>query len=156
MVETGKVSSYYWYLESGFIRSYTFDTEGNDVTTGFFMKGDVATDCSSFFLRRPTREYMQATEASACWELNYETFQQLFHSIQSFREQGRATLVGIYFALKQRTISMITDTAKDRYEQLLREKPDIFKHASLKHIATCLGVTDTSLSRIRKEIANNG
>jgi hypothetical protein len=48
---------------------------------------------------------------------------------------------------------MITDNAKGRYEKLLKEKPDIFQHASLKHIATYLGITDTSLSRIRKEIA---
>ncbi|MDR1201402.1 MAG: Crp/Fnr family transcriptional regulator, partial [Tannerellaceae bacterium] len=71
----------------------------------------------------------------------------------SFREQCRATLVGSYFTLKERTISMITDNAKGRYEKLLKENPDIFQHASLKHIATYLGITDTSLSRIRKEIA---
>jgi hypothetical protein len=59
--------------------------------------------------------------------------------------------VGSYFKLKERTILMITDTAKDRYEKLLKEKPDIFQNASLKHIATYLGITDTSLSRIRKE-----
>ena len=45
-------------------------------------------------------------------ELNYSTFQILFNSIETFREQGRATLVGSYFTLKERSISMITDTAK--------------------------------------------
>ena len=49
---------------------------------------------------------------------------------------------------------MITDQAKDRYKRLMREKPLIVQHVSLKQIATYLGVTDTSLSRIRKEIAN--
>jgi hypothetical protein len=103
-------------------------------------------------LRRPMREYFQATKDCICWELDYETFQTLFHSIESFREQGRATLVGSYFAMKERTVSMITDQARDRYARLLKEKPDIFQNASLKHIATWLGVTDTSLSRIRKEL----
>jgi hypothetical protein len=59
--------------------------------------------------------------------------------------------VGSYFKLKERTILMITENAKDRYAKLLKEKPDIFQNASLKHIATYLGITDTSLSRIRKE-----
>jgi CRP-like cAMP-binding protein len=103
-------------------------------------------------LRRPAREYMQATRDCVCWELDFETFQSLFHGMESFREQGRATLVGSYFALKERSISMIADQAKDRYLSLLKEKPDIFQNASLKHIATYLGITDTSLSRIRKEI----
>ncbi|MDR2773206.1 MAG: Crp/Fnr family transcriptional regulator [Tannerella sp.] len=152
LAQAGKVTNYYWFLESGFIRSYTFDPEGNDITTHLYSTGDIVIDWSSFFLRRPTREYMQATEKCVCWELDFNTFQMLFHSIESFREQGRATLVGSYFALKERSISMITDPAKERYLRLLKEKPDIFQHASLKHIATYLGITDTSLSRIRKEI----
>ena len=49
---------------------------------------------------------------------------------------------------------MIADQAKDRYVRLLKEKPHIIQSVSLKHIATYLGITDTSLSRIRKEIAN--
>ena len=48
-------------------------------------------------------------------------------------------------------LSMITETAEQRYEGLLKSKPEIFQHASLKHIASYLGITDTSLSRIRKE-----
>ncbi|MDR2497486.1 MAG: Crp/Fnr family transcriptional regulator [Tannerellaceae bacterium] len=156
LIEAGKVAGYYWFLDSGFIRSYTFDPEGNDVTTAFYLAGDIVIDWSSFFLRQPTREYMQAAEPCVCWELDYKTFQMLFHSIEAFREQGRATLVGSYFALKERSISMITDLAKDRYLRLIKDKPDIFQHASLKHIATYLGITDTSLSRIRKEIVTNG
>jgi len=47
---------------------------------------------------------------------------------------------------------MISLTAKDRYLLLLKEHPEVIQHSSLKHIATYLGITDTSLSRIRKEI----
>lgn len=46
---------------------------------------------------------------------------------------------------------MITQTAEERYAQLLKEKPDIFRHAQLKHIASYLGITDSSLSRIRAQ-----
>jgi DNA-binding Lrp family transcriptional regulator len=47
---------------------------------------------------------------------------------------------------------MITETADVRYLQLLKEHPEVFKYAPLKNIATYLGITDTSLSRIRKEL----
>jgi len=50
-------------------------------------------------------------------------------------------------------LSMITETAEQRYDTLLKANPEIFKHAALKHIASYLGITDTSLSRIRKEYA---
>jgi hypothetical protein len=50
-------------------------------------------------------------------------------------------------------LSMITETAEERYTQLLMNRPEIFQQASLKNIATYLGVTDTSLSRIRRDLS---
>jgi CRP-like cAMP-binding protein len=152
LINAGELSNNYWFLEQGFIRSYTFNTEGDDITTNFYSTGDIVIDWISFFLRHPSREYIQAAEDCVCWALDFEMFQTLFNSIESFREQCRAKLVESYFVLKERTVSMITDNAKARYEKLVKEKSDVFQHASLKHIATYLGITDTSLSRIRKEI----
>jgi len=154
LLEEGKTANHYWFIQSGFARSYVIDTEGNDITTNFFSVGDIVIDWPSFFLRNPTRENIQALSDCVCWQLDFETFQELFHSIRNFREQGRTTLVGSYFALKRHSISMIADQAKDRYLKLLKEKPHIVQNVSLKHIATYLGITDTSLSRIRKEIAS--
>jgi hypothetical protein len=74
-------------------------------------------------------------------------------SIEAFREVGRTRLVNNYFELKNHSISIIADPAKDRYLALLKNKPDIVQNIPLKQIATYLGITDTSLSRIRKEIA---
>ncbi len=153
ILEAGRTENHYWFLQSGLIRSFVIDTDGRDTTTNFYATGDIAIDWTSFFLRHPTRETFQALTDCTCWQLDFETFQQLFHSIRSFREQGRTTLVGSYFALKQQSIAMITDQAKDRYLRLLNEKPHIIREVSLKHIATYLGITDTSLSRIRKEIS---
>ena len=50
-----------------------------------------------------------------------------------------------------RMLSVITETAEQRYQTLLKTNPEIFQHTALKHIASYLGITDTSLSRIRKE-----
>lgn len=154
LLEAGKTANHYWFIESGYIRSYVIDTVGNDITTNLYSPGDIVIDWPSFFLRNPTRENIQALSDSVCWRLDFDTFQELFHNIRNFREQGRTTLVGSYFALKRHSISMIADQAKDRYLKLLKEKPQIIQNVSLKHIATFLGITDTSLSRIRKEIAS--
>lgn len=149
----GQTENHYWFVESGFVRSYVTDTEGNDITTHFYAPGDIVIDWTSFFLRNPTRENIQALTDCFCWQLDFDTFQQLFHGIQSFREQGRTTLVNSYFTLKKQSVSMIADPAKERYRRLLQEKPHIIQNISLKHIATYLGITDTSLSRIRKELS---
>lgn len=153
LLQEGKVENFYWFVQEGYVRSYVTDVEGNDISTNFYTTGDVVIDWASFFLRQPTRENIQALTNCVCWQLDYENFQSLFHSINSFREQGRTNLVSSYFSLKSKSIAMIADQAKDRYLQLLQQKPSIVQNVSLKHIATYLGITDTSLSRIRKELA---
>ncbi|MES2515124.1 MAG: Crp/Fnr family transcriptional regulator [Bacteroidota bacterium] len=154
LLNNGKIANHYWFIQSGFIRSFAIDTEGNDISTNFYSAGDIVIDWPSFFLRNPTKENIQALSDCICWQLDFDTFQTLFHSIEAFREQGRTTLVGSYFALKNHSVSMITDQAKDRYKKLLQQKPQIIQNVSLKQIATYLGITDTSLSRIRKELAH--
>jgi hypothetical protein len=76
-------------------------------------------------------------------------------TIEAFREVGRTRLVNNYFELKNHSVSIIADPARDRYINLLKSKPDIVQNVPLKQIATYLGITDTSLSRIRKEIIDN-
>ena len=151
LLSEGNTASHYWFVESGYIRSFVIDFQGNDISTNFCTTGEIVIDWPSFFLRTPTRENIQALTDCVCWQLDFETFQSLFHGIKRFREQGRTTLVGSYFALKKHSLSLVADQAADRYQQLIREKPHLLQNVSLKHIATYLGITDTSLSRIRKE-----
>ena len=79
-------------------------------------------------------------------------FQELFNSIKGFRESGRTRFAKSYLELKTNRLSIISHTAKERYLMLLKKHPEIINNAPLKHIASYLGITDTSLSRIRKEI----
>ncbi len=151
LVEKDKVANYYYFLESGFLRSYTIDLDGNDITTKFFTQNDIVIDWYSYFLKKPCKESIQAITKGRCWKISFDNFMKLF-SIESFREVGRTRLVNNYFELKNHSISVIADQAKERYLNLIQEKPAIVQNVPLKHIATYLGITDTSLSRIRKEI----
>jgi CRP-like cAMP-binding protein len=153
LLSEGKTENYYWFLESGYVRSFVNDTNGNDITTNFYGPTDIVIDWSSFFLRKPTRENIQALTDCVGWQLDFETFQQFFNTLETFREQGRKRLVSSYFALKNQSVSMIADQAKERYIQLLKDKPHIVQNVSLQHIASYLGITKYSLSRIRKEIS---
>lgn len=153
LMEEDKVANYYFFIENGFARSFAIDLEGNDITTKFFGPDDIVIDWHSYFLKAPCREYIQALSSLQAWRIRFDDFMKLFH-IEAFREVGRTRLVNNYFELKHHTVSMIADQAKDRYIRLLENQADIVNNVPLKHIATYLGVTDTSLSRIRKEIAN--
>jgi CRP-like cAMP-binding protein len=152
LVKEGNTANYYYFMESGFARSYVIDIEGNDISTKFFSSTDIVIDWHSYFLKTKCRENIQAITACVAWKITFENFMKLFN-IEAFREVGRTRLVNNYFELKNHSLSIIADPAIDRYLNLLKLKPDIVQNVPLKQIATYLGITDTSLSRIRKEIA---
>jgi CRP-like cAMP-binding protein len=152
LMEEGSTAPYYFFIESGFARSYAVDPDGNDITTQFFGPADVVIDWQSFFQKTPCREQVQAITAGVGWKITHADFMKLF-GIEAFREVGRTRLINSYFDLKSHTVSVIADPAKERYLNLLHQKPGIVQNVPLKQIATYLGITDTSLSRIRHEIA---
>ena len=152
LIQEGTTANFYYFMESGFARSYVIDLEGNDISTKFFRTTDIVIDWHSYFLKTKCRENIQAITACVAWKITFENFMKLFN-IEAFRDVGRTRLVNNYFELKTHSVSVIADPAKDRYSNLLKTKPDIIQNVPLKQIATYLGITDTSLSRIRKEIA---
>lgn len=153
-IKEDTTANFYYFMESGFARSYVIDLEGNDISTKFFSTTDIVIDWHSYFLKTKCRENIQAITPCVAWKITFENFMKLF-SIEAFREVGRTRLVNNYFELKNHSVSIIADPAKDRYLNLLKAKPDIVQNVPLKQIATYLGITDTSLSRIRKEILDN-
>jgi len=152
LLTEGKVCNEFHFLDSGFAWSYTYDVNGNDITTNFYSRHQVVCEMFSFFKQVPSKENFQVLADCSTWFITFSDLQIAFHSMPEFREFGRSMLVSAYADLKQRMLSMLHYTAEERYSLLIHSSPDIFQYAPLKHIASYLGVTNTSLSRIRKEI----
>ena len=151
LLKEGAVCNESHFIEKGIMRSYTYDLEGNEVTTAFYSKNMFTSDFLSFFKRTPSREYIQAITDCETWYTTYEDMQANFHDIPEYREFGRLNIVNHYSMLKERMLSMLQETAEQRYSDLVSSNPEIIQNVPLKYIASYLGITDTSLSRIRKE-----
>lgn len=152
-LKAGKVSNDYLFLVEGFMRAYTIDTEGNEVSTYFYPKNRVVLEVTSFFMRTASMESIHALTDCKAFHLTFDQLNNLFHTLPEFREFGRKILVKEFSAYKQRTLSLINKTAEERYTELIATNPEIFKYAQLKQIASYLGITDTSLSRIRRDFS---
>ena len=152
-LKEGQLANEYYCLESGLVRSYAVNSDGNEITTGFFGKDEIVIEVASLFLRVPTKENIQALTDCECWKIDFNSFQTLFQSVNGFMEWGRTWMSGVLFLTKQRSLSMITDSATERYLALQKQHPEIILNTPLKYIASYLGITDTSLSRIRKEVS---
>src|ERR1041385_175883 len=148
----GKVSDLL-YLAEGLMRAYTFDLKGNEVTTNLFAKNRQVFDHASFFLQTPSEENITAVTDCLGYSITFEKMNAIFHSIPEFREYGRRMLVKELVSYKKRTLAVINKSAEQRYEDLIKDDKDIFQFVQLKHIASYLGVTNSSLSRIRREFS---
>lgn len=155
-LRAGQVSNGYLFLVEGYMRNFTFDADGHEVTTYFHRSNKAVFEVSSLFLRTVSTENIQALSDCRGYTLSFDKLNMLFHSIPEFREFGRAMLVKEFAAFKQRTLALINKSAEERYTDLMETNKELFQYAQLKHIASYLGITDTSLSRIRREFARKG
>ncbi|MES2108835.1 MAG: Crp/Fnr family transcriptional regulator [Bacteroidota bacterium] len=151
ILKAGSICSQSHFIDSGIMRAYTYDLEGNEITTAFYTKNTFASDMLSFFKRSAAKEYIQTITDCETWFITYRDMQDSFHAIPEFREYGRLNIVNQYSILKERMLSALQETAEQRYSDLVNSSPEISQNVPLKYIASYLGITDTSLSRIRKE-----
>ncbi|MCQ0111647.1 cAMP-binding domain of CRP or a regulatory subunit of cAMP-dependent protein kinases [Zhouia amylolytica] len=152
LIDKNEISSKTYFLEEGYMRSYILNEDNEEVTTNIYVAPCFVNDFLSFFKQQPTREIYQTITACSFWETSLENVQSNFHNIPEFREFSRLLFVINYHKLKDRTIEMASQKAETRYLNLLEQNPNVFQHIPLKVIASYLGITDSSLSRIRKDI----
>lgn len=152
LLKEGEIANEYFLLEKGIVRAFVHDYNNNEITTEFFVENEIVIVPASLFQRNSSQENVQAVTDCVLWKISFNDFQHLFHSVPGFSEWGRLWFTTQVFSLKQKSLDMVTQTATNRYLKLLKEKPQIIQNAPLKQIASFLGITDTSLSRIRKDL----
>lgn len=151
LLKANTVSDDYFYLQKGIMRVFLDDLAGNEITTDIFTENNIVFEITSFFNRVKSETNIQAITACIGYRISYEELNKLFHHKPAFRDFGRAILVKEFIASKKRNYAMINQTAEQRYQNLLTSRPELLKYVPLKYIASYLGVTDSTLSRIRKK-----
>lgn len=154
LLQEEKTANAYYLVEKGLIRFYVNDFNGNEITTQFICENEIANEVSSLFQRIPSVQNIQAVTDAVVWKIDFNDFQHLYHSMESVREWGREWMSAQLFQTQQRSIEMITQSASFRYLHLMGHRPQIIQQAPLKQIASYLGIADTSLSRIRKDLVS--
>ncbi|GAE63387.1 Crp/Fnr family transcriptional regulator [Chryseobacterium indologenes] len=146
------ISTKTYFLEKGYVRSYILNEDNEEITTNIYSAPCFVNDFLSFFRQQPTKEIYQTVTDCVFWETGLENVQDNFHNIPEFREFSRLLFVLNYYNIHDRLIEMASQKALTRYSNLMKKDPDIFQHVPLKIIASYLGIKDSSLSRIRREI----
>lgn len=153
LINKETISTKTYFLEKGFMRSYILNEDNQEVTTTIYSAPCFVNDFLSFFTQQPAKEIYQTLTDCVFWETSLEHVQSNFHTIPEFREFSRLLFVINHSKLNDRLIDMVSKKAETRYLNLLKQQPSIFQHVPLKIIASYLGITDSTLSRIRKEVS---
>lgn len=86
----GQIANEYYCLESGLIRSFVYDYNGNDITTEFFVSDEIVIEVVSLFQRVPSKGNILTITDCVCWKIDFDVFQNLFKSIKGLSEGAEA------------------------------------------------------------------
>lgn len=151
LVKEDTICNYLYFIESGLTRTYYFK-DGKDVTDWISAENDFACSVISFITRKPDRRIIELLEPSVLHVLSYNDTEKLctaHHSIETFFRH----LVGFGLVqLQQRFDNLHFKTALERYQILMETNPSFILRVPLGMIASYLGITQETLSRIRGQI----
>ncbi|MDB5125598.1 MAG: hypothetical protein JWP94_3727 [Mucilaginibacter sp.] len=150
----GDISRYVYFVEKGALRSYTIDNEGTEHVVQLAIEGHWVADLYSFVTQSPGSINIEAIEDSEVLLLPHHELEQLFEQIPQLERFFRYLYQQAYLNLQLRYNSAQSNSAEDRYLSLINEHPEIVARIPLIYIASYLGITPESLSRIRKQLFN--
>ncbi|OIN57409.1 Crp/Fnr family transcriptional regulator [Arsenicibacter rosenii] len=148
LLEQGNVCQHFYLLEKGFARGY-YNHEGKDVSLWFAFEGDILTSLYSYATGKPSYTSIEILEDSVVNGFTFGQLNDLLEKYPEFNLVGRLLAEQYFIELEERTLSFQFKTATERYYELIRKHPQILRRASLGHIASFLGVSQETLSRIR-------
>ena len=149
LLEEGKIADRLYLIRKGCLRLF-FYNEGKDITFQFFFEGDFVASFDSLYRRKPSLFSLESIEPTEVSTINRDDFYHLIEQTPSLKQIYEEKLIDRFHVYQQLFLSRIKNTPQQRYEELLKEYPDIIQRVPQHYIASYLGITPVSLSRIRK------
>ncbi|MES2829802.1 MAG: Crp/Fnr family transcriptional regulator [Bacteroidota bacterium] len=143
-----------FFLDSGFVRMFYLDKNGNEINYRFTDKGNFFVDFQSFLTKKPSRFYWQAVQKLEVVMIYYSAVQEIYTQSNRWNLFGRIMAEQVYLQLNERVETLLFMQPDERYLQMLEKHPAIIRQVPQLHIASYLGVKPETLSRIRKRLIN--
>ncbi|MGZ3819461.1 MAG: Crp/Fnr family transcriptional regulator [Mucilaginibacter sp.] len=148
LVRESSVSNYIYFVEKGIARIF-YHKNGKEVTEWIAMDEQFFLSLSSFYMRTPSRLIIQTLEPSEIYGIHHNDLMSLVDKYRDVERLLRNMMTGGFIMSQQRMFSMQFESAQQRYKMLLETQPSIIQRVPLSHIASFLGITPETLSRIR-------
>ncbi len=152
LLKMGETENYLSFIQQGAARLY-LPKEDNDVTFKFIFEHEFVTAYDSFLTQKPSVYQIETMMETSLLRISYEDLQEVYDKTEKGNLIGRKIAETLFMKKAQRELSLLNQTAEERYLDLFSNHPRLLKEIPLKHIASYIGVTPQALSRIRKRIS---
>ena len=154
ILEKGKVENYLSFIITGSITIITYHN-GNEICISFAIENSFFSSYVSFLTREPSEYQVLALEDTIIERIDFESLQKAYSISGDHQKNGRKIAEQLYIKANKRTLSLITKTAEERYIEFTKEYSKLLQRIPLKYLASYLGITPVSLSRIRNKITKS-
>jgi CRP-like cAMP-binding protein len=155
LINTGAITDSQYYILEGCLRSYHIDVHGKEYTVQFGIKDWWISDFTAFFSTEKAIMTIEVIQDAILYKISKQDRDQLYSQIHTIDRFFRIKLEKAFASFQKRILSNLSKSAKERYTDFINTYPNIEKSIKNYHIASYLGITTESLSRIRKEISNS-
>lgn len=153
LLQEGDVCKHTTFVEKGTLRLYNIDKKGNEHILQFAMEGWWIGDLYSFFSNQPSNYNIDALEDCELLLITQPNYELLLERVPKLERFYRILIQNNLVATQKRLLHSFSESAESKYEKMLDTCPDIFQRAPQHMIASYLGITRETLSRIRSQIA---
>lgn len=150
ILSEGEKSNSIYFIISGTARIYYLDKEGKETNTWFLFENELLISVYSFYTGNPSFEYIETLADCKFISLKRDKLDYLYNKFMEFNFLGRKLTEFYYMRNEMQANELRMLSAKERYQKLLERNSELFQRVSLSHIASYLGISRETLSRIRK------
>lgn len=151
LITEGRVCRHLYFLEQGCVRGF-YNLEGKEITHWFGFENDFVTSFHSLITQSPAVENIQLMEGCVLWAISKDALTELLNEYHEAERLVRVAYEKYYIRLEERFVNAQFWTAAERYEELLERSPHIIERVSLGYIASYLGISQETLSRVRSRL----
>ncbi len=148
LMSADRLADQVYFIRKGVVRAYVLYQE-REVTFWFGQEGDIAMSMNSFTIRKAAFEFLEALESTEVYAIAIETLQDLYRQDLYLANWGRKFAESELRLAEERFTARQFKTARERYEDFLNNYPGLLQRVQLGYIASYLGISQVSLSRIR-------
>lgn len=149
LLEAGKTANKIFFLSEGFVRFYHTKNDGTEVTRDFYFAPGFITSFTSLIEQKPSIVNIQAMVKMDVLFIKYKDLIALYDKEHKVERLGRLLAEQVFITSEKHLLSFLNDSPQDRYLWLMKEYPEYVKNIPLHYLASYLGITAESLSRIR-------